>query len=712
MAMGATIAGEIMGTAAYMAPEQARGKPVDKRADIWAFGVVLYEMLTGRRLFDGEAISDTLAGVLTKEPEWSHIPARAQPLLKGCLEKDPKRRLRDIGDAWRLLDETPLAPAARRRVPWMVAAMLTFTSAIALWAPWRSGVRLNERASMRLDLDLGPDVSLGSGIGPSVILSPDGTRVVFVSEAPDGIRRLFTRALDEHKATRLAGTEGAQAPFFKPDGQWVGFFATAKLKKTRIDGGEPVILCNAPAGRGGSWGDDGNIYAALDSQVGLSQVPSEGGRPVPLTELGPDETSHRWPQVLPGGKGVLFTFNTEYGAWEGAKVAVVSPNDRHKKVLLDYPGGLYPRYLSSGHLVYVNNGTMFAVPFDLNRLEVQGSAVRLEDVANNTIFGFAQFDVSPNGAMLYRTGRTSGLSTVQWVNDTGKTEALGIEAATYSFPRLSPDGSRLAVVVRQGASADILIRDLNRGSTTSLTRGLHLTSYLVWSPESRFLVFQSVGGMFWTPTDGAAEPRTLMVSKSLQFPTSFSPDGRRLAFSQLIPGEAAEIRIASITNESGSLAFGKAELFLKTRAVNAYPTFSPDGHWLAYADTDSGNYEVYVRAFPDRDIKVPISNAGGAMPIWSPNGRELFYRSEDQRIMIVDYSVKDGTFVAEKPRVWSEKRLNNTGLATNFDIAPDGKRFIGLLPDDSPEPQETKSHFKIATDIFDEIRRRAAAPVK
>jgi serine/threonine-protein kinase len=283
----ATRVGQILGTAAYMAPEQARGKTLDKRADIWAFGVVLYEMLTGRRLFHGESATDTLAAVLTKEPDWNRVPAKARRLLQRCLEKDPKRRLRDIGDAWSLVEDTQAAPRAKSGVRWKVAAgVLALAFAVSLWAPWRSAMRPIEQLPVRLDLDLGPDISLGSTIGPAVILSPDGTRLVFISQGADGTRHLFTRPLDQPKATRLSGTEGANAPFFSPDGQWVGFFAQGKLKKTRIDAGEPISLCDAPQGRGGTWDDDGNIIAALDTLTGLSLVPREGGKAIPLTELG------------------------------------------------------------------------------------------------------------------------------------------------------------------------------------------------------------------------------------------------------------------------------------------------------------------------------------------------------------------------------------------------------------------------------------------
>jgi serine/threonine-protein kinase len=286
VAMGATIAGQIMGTAAYMAPDQARGKTVDKRVDIWAFGVVLYEMLTGRRMFEGETISDVLAGVLTREPDLTRVSAMAHPLLKSCLEKEARLRLRDIGDAWRLLERAPTTSAQRSAAPWkLAAALLALLFAVALWAPWRSANLQAESPSTHVDLDLGPDVSFGSTTGPAVILSPDGFRMVFVSQGADGLGRLFSRRLDQPAVVQMPGTEGAFAQFFSPDGQWVGFFAKGKLKRTRIEGSEPVSLCDAPGPRGASWGDDGNIIAALDQQTGLSLIPAEGGKAETLTNL-------------------------------------------------------------------------------------------------------------------------------------------------------------------------------------------------------------------------------------------------------------------------------------------------------------------------------------------------------------------------------------------------------------------------------------------
>jgi Tol biopolymer transport system component len=707
----ATRPGTIIGTAAYMSPEQARGKVVDKRTDIWAFGVVLYEMLTGRRLFQGETNSDTLAAVLKEEPDCNRVPRKVQPLLRRCLERDPRRRLRDIGDAWPLLDEAWHAPpAVKGSVVWKVAAgVLTLAFAIAVWAPWRGATRPIEQPSIRLDLDLGPDVSLGSSTGPSVIVSPDGTRLVFVTRGSDGTHRLFARRLDQPKAARLPGTEGAYAPFFSPDGQWVGFFAQGKLKKTRIDGGEPVTLCDAPAGRGASWGEDGNIIAALDTLVALSQVPSAGGKPVLVTSLAPEEKTHRWPQVLPGGKAVLFNASRTYGSHDDG-IAVVSLKDRRTKILIEH-AGMFPRYLPSGHLIYVTKGTMIAVPFDPERLEVRGTATVLEDVSSNPNLGSAQLDFSRTGTLAYRTGEPEGLSTIQWLDGAGKTGVITAEPGTYNSLRLSPDGLRLAYAVNQGSTSDLWVYDLRRGGKILLTSSGG-NGWPVWSPDGRFVVFQGVGGIFWKRADGAGNSQPLTQSKNMFLPSSFTPDGTRLVFSEVTPDGGAEIRTVPVESRSGQMRAGEPQLFLKTSTVQNFATFSLDGRWLAYSDAEAGSYDVYVRAFPDKGTRVLISNAGGVMPVWSRNGHELFYRTEDQRIMVANYTVKGESFVADKPRVWSGKKLANLGLSVNFDLAPDGKRFAVLMPVESPEPRETQSHVTLVLNFFDEVRRRVAAQGK
>jgi serine/threonine-protein kinase len=454
----------------------------------------------------------------------------------------------------------------------------------------------------------------------------------------------------------LHGSDGAYAPFFSPDGQWVGFFAGGKLKKTRVDDGEPVILCDAPAGRGGSRGEDGKIIAALDSQVGLSLVPSEGGRVLPLTTLAPGEQSHRWPQVLPGAKIVRFTSSTTPGNYDEASISAQSLSDRTGKIVLER-AGMSPRYLSSGHLLYVTKGTLFGVTFDPISLEIRGRPTALvEEVSNDTNFGFARLDVSGGGLLLYRRGRTEGLTTVFWMDSAGGMEPLEIEPAIHQYPHLSPDGSKLIWMVSQGPIANLWIYDWQRGSKTRLTDGKSVYSWPIWSPDGRFVVFSSSGGIVWTRADGAGRPQPLTASKAVQFPTSFAPDGTRLVFAEL-NSAGSLIRTVLVDWASGQLRASNPESFLQTSSGLPYPAFSPDGRWLAYADAESGSYEVYVRALPDNGTKVQISNAGGVMPVWSKNGRELFYRTDDSRIMVATYTANGNTFVADKPRVWSERRL-------------------------------------------------------
>jgi len=710
--------GQIVGTLQYMSPEQLQGKEADARSDLFAFGCVLYEMLTGKRAFGGQNAASVIAAILEREPAPLEVPRPLERVVRRSLAKDPDQRFQTARDlkaalAW-ALDEAPRAAASQSRSTgrWLAAgfAVISIVIAVGWWRAARPAEVL-PRPIVRLDLDLGPDVFLGSTSGPEVILSPDGTRLVFVSPGANGISRLFTRRLDQPNAARMPATEGAYAPFFSPDGQWVGFFAQGKLKKIRIDGGAPVSLCDAPAGRGASWSEDGKIIAALDQHAGLSEVPPEGGKAVPFTTLAPEESTHRWPQILPGGKAVLFNASATYASYDDSRIDVLSLKDHHTKVLLEH-AGMFPRYVPSGHLVYVTKGSMYAVPFDADRLEVRGPATLLIEVVSNPIMGSAQFDFSQRGILAYRTGGAEGMRAMQWVDSAGKTTPLGVEPAFYLFPRISPEGSRLAYLLTQGANTELWVYDLQRGNKTRLTSGQN-AAYEVWSPDGRFVVFQAAGGVFWTRADGAGGPQPLTRAKSIQLPTSFTPDGKRLFFSQLDIGAGAEIMTVKVESSDGQLRAGEPQTYLKAAAgATPFATVSPDGRWLAYVDAESGIYEIFVRAFPDKGVKTQISNTGGVMPVWSRNGHELFYRTEDQRIMVVGYAVNGESFVAGKPRVWSGKQLANIGLGVNFDLAPDGKRCVVLMQAASPEPRATQSHVTLVVNYLDEIRRRVAAQGK
>ena len=706
--------GQIVGTLQYISPEQLQGKEADTRADLFSFGCVLYEMLTGKRAFEGQSPASVIAAILEREPAPLDVVRPLERVVRRSLAKDPDQRFqtaRDLKAALTWAIDQPSAPAVaklRSRVSWAaVAGALAAALALALWAPWRA--RVSSQASpqqlVRLDVDLGDDVSLNSIAGPDVILSPDGSRLVFVSKS-----RLFTRRLDQPNATELTGTEGARAPFFSPDGQWVAFFLQGKLEKVSVQGGPTIALCNAGTGEeGGTWGEDGNIIAQLGTGP-LFRIPSTGGAPTPVTELGPGETAHRWPQILPGSRAVLFSSYTPLRGINWTSIEVMSFGDRQRKTL--QRGGSYGRYLPSGHLVYFNRNTMLAVPFDLNRLEVRGTPVPvLEGVSYSTAMDAVRLDFSRTGMLVYRTsGAGGGLATVQWLDSAGKEQPLLAKPGDYQYPTLSPDGHRLALT----SAGDIWVYESRSDTMTRLTFGGG--SIPVWSPDGRYIVFQAAGGMFWTRSDGAGKPQPLTQSKNPQAPWSFTPDGKRLAFDELNPGSERDLWTVPLESNAVGLRAGKPEAFLQTSFDERHPSFSPDGRWLAYTSNESGTFQVYVRAFPGASsapgAKWAVSTGGGMYPVWARDEHELFCRSFDGQIMVTSYDVKGDSFIVIKPRVWFEKSAG-AGFYTpwlgnprrNFDIAADGKRIIALMPVEIAKVQP-QHHVIFLLNFFDYLRQR------
>ena len=722
--------GVVLGTMGYMAPEQVRGLSADHRADIFAFGAILYEMLSGRRAFGGETAADTISAILDKDPPTlsvtAHIPLSLERIVNRCLDKTPAGRFQSTRDLTFALEalESPSGveaalgplPATQRlgvRVWQSAAVVLALVAGAALWGWWHGAQAIEPPHTVaRIDIDLGPNASPESTTGPSAILSPDGTRLVFVSQPPGEARRLFTRRLDEPRAVELPGTDGAYGPFFKPDGEWVGFFANGKLKKTRVDGSEqPRDLCDAPAGRGASWSEDGVIIASLNVTVGLSRVNADGGPPALLTTLQGAERGHRWPQVLPGGKAVLFTVNTNIANYSADSFDVATLADGRRTTVLDH-AGMFPRYLSSGHLVFVKKGTLYAVAYDVAQVKVVGTPRPvLEDVSNDQAFGFAQLDVSANGTLLYHRGGPLGLRTIQWLDRTGKTEPAVTEPALYLHPRVSPDGNWIAYAKSDGLNTNLWVYDRRTGSHTRAGRRAWRECVSRVVDGLNIIVFSQTphGGLFWVPSNAAQKPQQLDKSRSRETPGSLARDGT-LVFSEISADGTYSIKTLALQNTSGSPQAGEAKLFLEHVAGNPFPAISPDGRWLAYAGTDGGSYQVSVRAFPDANRRGTVSAHGGVMPVWSPNRKELFYRTvEDQRIMVVTYSIDAaGTFISETPHAWAETRLANVGLTLNFDLAPDG-RFAVLMPADTPESRETRGHVTVVPTFFDEVRRRLAA---
>jgi serine/threonine-protein kinase len=712
-----THAGIILGTAAYMAPEQARGKPVDKRADIWAFGVVLYEMVTGKRLFEGEDLTETLAAVVKDRPDLSGVPVQVRRLLERCLEKDPRKRLRDIGDLELLLADEPALTASKGasrsgKLPWIAAAVLAGALGIALWAPWRAE-KAAERPLARLDVDLGADVSFpapGAG-GSYVAISPDGSRLVYVSGTP---ARLFTRRLDQSKAAELAGTQGALCPFFSPDGQWIGFRAGSKIARVSVEGGAVVPLADIGFGNfaGASWGEDGSIIVSEAVGKGLVRIPAGGGAPQTVAGLANGEIALAVPQILPGGKAILFTDVRTLEA-DKSNIEVLNLADRHRKTVVR--GGASPRYVAvpggAGYLIYVSKATLFAIPFDLDRLETRGTAVPVaDDVAYEPSVGIGQFDVSGapsgHGTLVYRrvSGSSLEVMTLQWADPTGGKEPLRAKPAVYHSLSLSPDGKRVALTVTEGGSTGIRVYNPQRDAMTRLTFDAGTYDEPTWSPDGQYLVFGSIGnGIFQARADGASQPHALTESKTTQIPSAFTPDGKTLAYNDLGAGNS-QIWTVPLKDGGGQLKAGTPQQFLKSGFSDYAQGFSPDGRWLAYYSNESGKFEVYVRAFPPpasgQGGKWQISDGGGTSASWSRNGHELFYESGDQ-IMVASYTVKGDTFVAEKPRVFIAMRAGTT-----WDLAPDGKRVLLLTPVESAAAPKQEHEVVFLLNFFDELRRR------
>jgi Tol biopolymer transport system component len=702
--------GVIMGTVPYMSPEQARGKPVDKRTDIWAFGVVLYEMLCGKRLFRGETATDVVSAVLTQEIDWSSVPWRARRLLRRCLERDPKKRLRDIGDFESLI-ESAEEPVARPRYPyWIAIAALAAGLLLAGILFWRAS-HPGPRPLMRFNADLGPDAIDDSGDGSEPLLSPDGMRIAFVVRHSAGGHELATRLLSEANVVVVPGTQGARDPFLSPDGQWLGFQSDLKLRKVAIQGGPVTTLCDAPAMRGAWWGTDGYIYAALTFGGGISRVPEAGGTPERLTDpAATGEATHRWPQLLPGGQAVLFTGHTITDNYDEANIEALSLKTGKWKIVLR--GGYHGRYVPTGHLLYVSHYTLYAVPFDLNRLEVRGAPVPLlDDVAGNIGNANGQFDAEA-GTLLYVSNRNWPKSIpLRWIDAAGKEEPISLEPGLYDQPHVSPDGNQLAVV-SHGRAGDIAVYDFRRQTLTRLTFTQD-NSNPVWAPDSRHIAFvkDSADGISiqWIRADGAGGIKTLFRDKNEMDPWSISPDGH-LAFAWLTKVTYQLWTLPIDLRDPDNPTASAPQPFLT--APSMQPQFSPDGRWIAFTSVASSLTEVRVRPFP------PPANAGspewqiassGYSPVWSRTAPDLFYLTVDGRIMAVPYKATGGSFAAGNPRSWLDRSFPKLATCCNSmttAIAPDGKRFVVPV---LGERKEGPPDVQVLLNFSDEVRRRVAA---
>ena len=731
----ATQMGTILGTAAYMAPEQAKGKPVDKRADIWAFGCVLYEMLTGRRAFSGEDVSDTMALVLTKEPEWSalppNVPAPLARLVRRCLQKDPKRRLADIGDARLELEDAasaevaPMGPSSAavprwRLAPWILAAAigLTLLVAIVLWAPWRSQ---RPRGVVRLSTHIGAGVSLAPVTGgSSVVVSPKGDVLVFSAGKERTSRpSLWVRRLDQLTAVELAGTEGAVSPFVSPDGHWIGFFSTDKrLKKIAVTGGAVATLATAPIPRGAHWAEDDTIVFTPDrADTPVFRIPAAGGTPEPITSLGPNEATHRNPSILPGGKALLYTAHSSTSGFDAATIMVKPlPNGAPRAVV----GGYQARYVRTGHLVFMREGALYAVPFDVKGLKTTGQPVPVvEGISASTLTGAAQVDVASDGTLVYVTGQEAAPEgPILWLNKNGTTTPLrGAPVITLSL-QFSPDGRRLALDRYDGRQWDVCTYDWTRDTLSPITDDPSNEQRPVWTPDGARISFASrraennrvTYNLYWRRADGSGDVQRLTQNPNQQNPGSWHPSAKFFAFTELNPESSWDVMILPMEGDAATgWKPGTPSTFLNTRFTELEPTFSPDGRLLAYQSDESGRHEIYVRPFPGPGGREQISSGGGTHPQWSRQRPELVYLA-DGKVMAASYSIADGTFRSEKPRPWSPAEIRpRTGpVNRSVDLHPDGERvaFSTVSNDDAAGPRD---HVVLVLNFADELRRRVPA---
>jgi serine/threonine-protein kinase len=721
--------GMLLGTAAYMSPEQAKGKPADKRSDIWAFGCVLYEMVTGKRAFAGDDVPDTLVAVLRDDPDWSAVPAHTpvgiRQALRLCLQRDPKQRAQAIGDVRLALAgafDIPVphaAPAAAARPRGRIAAltagavMIAGAAVAVTWLVMRPVAPRVIRGTITAD---GPSALSINGNSRDLAVTRDGSRVVY-----RGNGQILVRALDQLEPARLAGAGNSTSLFVSPDGQWVGFFDNGAIKKVAITGGPPVTVANvenAGGGRGATWGEDDTIvFATAYPNSGLLRVSAAGGNPTVLTmpnrEKG--ERNHLWPEFLPGRQAVLFTIMPASGTVEDRQVAVLDLRSGTQKVLI---GGSNAHYVPSGHLVYSVAGTLRAIAFDPERLEVRGTAVPVIPQLFTGLTGIAEFDIAANGTLVYMAGGITSSQvrrTLVWVNRQGRPVPLRLPERAYLYPRVSPDGTRVAISIND-QQVDIWVLDIARETLTRMTFTPDTDQYPAWTPDGRSLLFASGGvvgsgagiNVFRQAADGSGSPEQLTRSADGFVPYSVAPDSSRVV-----------LRAGTATYDLAVMLLGeghRTEPLIRTPYSELNAEISPDGRWLAYESNESGEREIYVRPFPNVDGgRWQVSTAGGTRPLWARSGRELFYLAisgTDATVMSVPVERSAGWSAGTPAKLFSGRfyfTSQGPGEGRTYDVSPDGQRFL-MIQDRQPDPVEAAQNFTFVEHFDEELKR--LVPVK
>jgi Tol biopolymer transport system component/predicted Ser/Thr protein kinase len=717
--MEATQAGLILGTVPYMPPEQAGGKPVDKRADVWSFGVVLYEMLAGKKLFEGETVSHTLANVLNGPIDFDALPketpAQVRALLKRCLNRTVRNRMRDIGEARIALENADQAPTEvampalpAGKLPWAAAAAAVVVAGSFGFLYWRA-LRPVPRPLQRFDIPFTPPERLHSFLA----LSADGKRLAYVQRENDGVQRLYTRLLDQPEGVLVRGTDGARSPFFSPDGQWLGFMAEGLLKKILVEGGAAIRLCNASDMRGASWGDDGNIVFTPDNRSPLFRVSSAGGTPEQITKLAGNERTHRYPQVMPGSRAVLFSTNDQTNTYDQSEIQFLTlPSGQVKTI---YRGGFGARAMD-GNLLWAHDGVLFGAAADLSRGELRGKPVPvLDHLASDGGSGMASFEISPAGILVGMSG-TPGVQarrSLSLVDESGKERKIALDANSYLDLKLSPDGKQLALAISaQGIKGDIFVLDLATARLRQVTFTANARN-TIWDPDGKRIYFgtNNDDSVLWMPIDGTGAPTVLFKAggqmKDVR-PASVSRDGRTL----LLFSSQRQMPVWTLPLDRSDPVHPRAGEAAVVPGLTdvAQPVLSPDGHWVAYAARDASlaRRDIYVEPFPRNGAKWRLSETGGVSPAWSGNGSEVFFESASENgIMSVSYRVEGNRFAAEKARlrVPYPPGPGPVGLLPNgWDMMPDGKRAVVVRPDD--DGAERRMMFLL--NFGDELRRRLA----
>ncbi len=696
-----TQAGMILGTAAYMSPEQARGKTLDKRTDIWAFGCVLYEMLTGTRAFGGDDVSDVLASVLAREPEWTRLPSNLSPALgtyiRRCLEKNPKQRIADAQDMRLALEgafdtaRLPSAPpvATRMASAWVVGALVAgaVVAGAVVWVVTRQPEQLQRHVSRLQIVPSGAAALTITGATRDLAITPDGSRVVYVGNRGT---QLLVRAMDSLDSVAVY-TGLPRAPFVSPDGQWTAFADGGHLRKVPVGGGPavPITRIDGSTSRGATWGpDDTIVFATTNGATGLQRVAAAGGATTVLTR--PDaeqgEADHACPEWLPGGNAVLFTIQARSGGLDAAQVAVLDLGTGKSRVLLR--GGSHAHYVpgepdaersggrDAGYLIFSTTGTLRAVRFDLARLEALGTPVAVVQDVVTTAYGDVNAVVTADGTLVYVPGPASIApeGRLTWVDRRGVETLLPAPPRAYVQPRLSPDGKRIAVFASD-QELDLWLSDLGP-TLTRLTSAPGVDYFPAWTPDGHRLIFSSqstsAGNLFSQAADGAGAVERLTESPNLQQPTGISPDGRSLIFTETSPKTGPDVMQLDLNGTRRVSALVQSEFAERNGIV------SPDGQWLAYeSNENSSRFEIFVRPFPDVNRnRHQVSTAGGSRPLWSRSGRELIYVSSSGALMAAGVP-RGPTWAATPPAlVVKEGYMVSPGNpGRTYDIAPDG-RFL------------------------------------